>query len=230
MRSILCVTALLAGILWSLAARAEVDHTLSLSVVQVRAYPGAGRMFFGSGVVVGPDQVVTNCHVTRGAIKIFVSKGPQLYPATAQRADVHRDLCLLTTPDIPFPAARLGTAEKLAVGQPLYFYGYPRAIGITFSEGKVQGMHPFENGKIIETTADFTLGASGGGIFDDSGKLVGLATFLTAGHVGGYYAIPVDWVGGLKTRPPAPVEPVAGKAFWEDTGALPAFLKLPEKP
>lgn len=222
--SLLSVVALLA-----LPAAAEVDHTLSLSVVQVRAYPGEGKLLFGSGVVVAPDRVVTNCHVTRSALKIMVSKGPQLFPAVAQQADTRHDLCMLSTPNIPFPIASIGSAEGLTVGQPLYFYGYPRAIGITFSEGKVQALHAFDGGRIIETTADFTLGASGGGIFDAAGKLVGLATFLAAGHAGGYYAVPSDWIGRVKLREPHKIEPLPGLTFWEDAGALPAFLRPPGK-
>lgn len=210
---------------WS--AWADVDHTVSLSVVQVRAYPGPGKMLYGSGVVVGADRVVTNCHVTREALKIVVSKGPTLYPAVTQQADTRHDLCLLATPGIPFPAANLGKTSELSVGQALYFYGYPRAIGITFSEGKVQALHPYEGSRIIETSANFTLGASGGGIFDGAGKLMGLATFMAAGHTGGYYAVPSDWIGGLNVRHPQKIEPLQGMTFWEDVAALPAFLKPP---
>ncbi|MGZ8218683.1 S1 family peptidase [Methylomagnum sp.] len=210
-------------------AGAELDHTMSLSVVQVRAYPGPGKMLYGSGVVVGPERVVTNCHVVRSALKVAVSKGPMLYPAVTQQADPRHDLCLLTTPNIPFPVAHLGSAAKLAVGQSIYFYGYPRAIGITFSEGKVQALHPFDGGRVIETSADFTLGASGGGVFDSAGKLVGLATFLTAGHAGGYYAIPADWISGLSSREARKIEPLPGLSFWEDAASMPAFLKPPGK-
>jgi S1-C subfamily serine protease len=220
---------LLAGAVLSAAATAEVDHTMSLSVVQVRSFPDEGRTYFGSGVVVAPERVATNCHVIRNARKVMVSKGPQLYPAVAEQVDTRRDICLLSTPGIPFPVASVGSAQGLAAGQTLYFYGYPRAIGITFSEGKVQGVHAYEGGNVIETTADFTLGGSGGGIFNEAGKLVGLATFLTAGHHGGYYAIPADWISALTSGEARKIEPLAGKAFWEDTGALPAFLKVPAK-
>lgn len=214
-----------AGIL-SFGARAEVDHRLSLSVVQVRASAGPGKLLFGSGVVVGPDRVVTNCHVVRAALKVAVSKGPDLFPAVAEQADTRHDLCLLSTPGIPYPVAGLGKTEALAVGQPLYFYGYPRAIGITFSEGKVEALHALDGGQVIETSANFTLGGSGGGVFDGSGRLVGLATFLAAGHAGGYYAVPADWIPALAGREARKIEPLQGLSFWEDA-TLPDFLKAP---
>jgi S1-C subfamily serine protease len=213
--------------LWPWNVQADVDHTVSLSVVQVRTLPGPGKVAYGSGVVVGPNRVATNCHVTRPALKVMVSKGPVQYPAVTQQADTRHDLCLLTTPGIPFPAANLGRTSELRVGQPLYFYGYPRAIGISFSEGKVQALYPFEGSRIIETSANFTLGASGGGIFDGAGKLVGLATFMGAGHAGGYYAIPSDWIVGLEGKEARKIEPLPGVSFWEDRAALPAFLKPP---
>jgi S1-C subfamily serine protease len=227
MRQRVLLGLLLGGGLYSGASGAEVDHTLSLSVVQIRAYPGSGKTLFGSGVVVGPNRVVTNCHVTRTALKILVSKGPMPYPAVTQQADTRHDLCLLTTPGIPFPTANLGKTDQLKVGQPLYFYGYPRGIGISFSEGKVEALYPFEGSRIIETSANFTLGASGGGIFAGDGKLVGLATFLSPGHANGYYAIPSDWISSLDAREARRIEPLQGLSFWEDAAALPAFLRPP---
>lgn len=208
-------------------ANAEVDHTRSLSVVQVRTYPGPGKVAYGSGVVVGPDRVVTNCHVTRPALKISVSKGPMQFPAVTQQVDTRHDLCLLTTPGLPFPKANLGDTTGLKLGQPLYLYGYPRALGIAYSEGKVEALHPFDGGRVIETSANFDLGASGGGLFDEAGKLVGLATFMSAGHAGGYFAVPVDWIAELRKRAAQEIGPLQGMAFWEDRAALPAFLKPP---
>lgn len=207
-------------------AGAEVDHRAAVSVVQIRAAPGTGRVFFGSGVVVGPERVATNCHVTRDALKIVASHNGLAYLATGQRADTRRDLCLLTVPGLRLPAARLGQSARLAIGQPLYFYGYPRGLGISFSAAKVRALHPFAGGRVIETTADFTFGGSGGGLFDGGGRLVGLATFLSKRQTQGY-AIPADWIATLEKSKAQRVGPLSGLTFWEDVAALPAFLKTP---
>ena len=212
---------------FGLPAIADVNHALGLSVVQVIAYPASGKVLFGSGVVVGADRVATNCHVTRYARAIVVSKGALRHAVASQQADPARDLCLLETPGMQIPAAHLGAAANLVVGEPLYLYGYPRALGIAFSKGRVEALHPYEGSLIIETSADFTLGASGGGMFDDKGQLVGLATFLTAGHAGHYYAIPVDWISALTKASARKIEPLGGVSFWENTPSLPAFLKAP---
>lgn len=212
--------------LWPWAALAELDHAVSLSVVQIRAYAPTGRMFLGSGVVVGAERVATNCHVTRDAERILVSKGALGYAATSQRADTRHDLCLLAVPGIAVPTVKLGQAGALSVGQPLRFYGYPRGIGIAFAEARVRALHAFEGGRVIETTADFTFGGSGGGLFDEQGRLVGLATFLSAAQSQGY-AIPADWIATLESGPANRIGPLQGVAFWEDKAGLPGFLKPP---
>jgi S1-C subfamily serine protease len=81
---------------------------LSISVVQVRVANTAGKSFFGSGVVVAENEVITNCHVTRQAARIEVAKGALVYPVFGQKADMNNDLCLLRT--ATDAAARGGTA------------------------------------------------------------------------------------------------------------------------
>lgn len=213
--------------LWMLnvASAAEVNHTLALSVVQVQAYPRDGKAFVGSGVVVDFDRVATNCHITRHADTIVVGKGALRYRAASQRADLKHDLCILEAPGISLPVASLGTASVLSVGEPIYMYGYPRAIGIAFAEGRVERLHPYDGSLVIETTAGFVQGASGSGIFDQDGRLVGLATFFSADGKTGHYAIPADWIPGLMAATPQPIKPLSGSLFWEDAAALPEFLK-----
>lgn len=207
---------------------AEVDHRLGLSVVQIHAYGGDARTFFGSGVVVGPDRVVTNCHVTRTAKAVVIAKGGMRFPASSQRADALHDLCLLEAPGLAVPSARLGSASALHVGDTVYFYGFPRAIGMAFSQGRVEALHPFEGAQIIETSADFTSGASGGAIFDDGGRLTGLATFLPSGHSTHTFAIPIDWLQRVEQLVAQPVAPFNGASFWENPAGLPALLRVPD--
>jgi hypothetical protein len=179
MRQITLIVTVLGPWMLNIAWAAEVNHTLALSVVQVQAYPRDGRAFVGSGVVVDYDRVATNCHVTRHADSIVVGKGALRYRAASQRADLKHDLCILEAPGMSLPVASLGTTSVLSVGETIYMYGYPRAIGIAFAEGRVERLHPYDGSLVIETTAGFVQGASGSGIFDQDGRLVGLATFFS---------------------------------------------------
>jgi S1-C subfamily serine protease len=217
----------IAAFLGGAVAQAEIDHTLSMTVVQIQGYPGTGRVSLGSGVVVAPGRIATNCHVTQKAKMVVINKGGQQIKASTQRADVERDLCLLDAPQLQLPVASLGHASSLKVGETLYLYGYPRAIGMSFAQGHVQSLHAFKNSLVIETSAELTEGASGGGIFDDSGKLVGLATFFSAGHSGHNYAIPADWIAALSRKPSREIAPLEGLPFWQDLAHLPKFLRSP---
>lgn len=208
-------------------AGAQVDPVAARSVVQIRGVDPQGRLFYGSGVVTGPGSVVTNCHVVRNGGKIAVFRGFEAFAVTAERADTLRDLCILDTPGIGGPKASIGKASALRSGQTLSFYGYPRALGMSYSAGTVKSLHPFGGSRVIETSAFFTLGGSGGGLFDQHHKLVGLATFLAPGHGGAYFAIPADWIDSVRRRGIRSVAPLQGLSFWEETTRLPAFLKRP---
>ena len=177
--------------LWLIpSARAEDHHAAARSVVQIRGVDPQGKRFYGSGVITGPGKVVTNCHVVRGGGKIAVFHGFEAFAVSGERADVLRDLCVLDTPGIAGPQARIGKTSSLRPGQPLAYYGYPRALGMSYSAGSVTTLHPFGGSRVIETSAFFTLGGSGGGLFDQRGKLVGLATFLAPGHGGAFHPHP----------------------------------------
>jgi serine protease Do len=200
--------------IFSMDGAADVNHTLALSVVQVDAYPRDGKAFVGSGVVLDQNLVATNCHVIRHANAVVVGKEALRFRAASQRADLKHELCILDAPGMQLPAASLGTASGLSVGDPIYRYGYPRAIGIAFAEGRIEGLHPYDGSLIIQTSAAFVQGASGSAIFDQGGRLVGLAAFLSAGGKTGHYAISADRIPGLIATPPQPVEPLSGSLFW----------------
>ena len=51
---------------------------------------------------------------------------------------------------------------------------------------------------MIQTTAAISPGSSGGGLFDDEGRLVGLTTFYLDSGQSLNFAIPVEWIGDVK--------------------------------
>jgi len=194
---------------------------ISLSVVKIHAYSAQGKTALGSGVMVGPSEVATNCHVTRNADSIAVRKGGIWLTVQSQRANTDRDLCLLNVPAAAAtPAAPLRSVNDLALGQTVYSVGFPGGAGSMFANGKVHGLHNFDGAKVIETTTGFNLGASGGALFDEDGHLLGLTTFRARGSRDShFYAIPSDWVDDLRRQPPEAVAPLdsASKPFWAET-------------
>jgi serine protease Do len=83
------------------------------------------------------------------------------------------------------------------------------------------------NGTVIRSSNYFNSGASGGGLFDAQGRLVGVLTFRLRGAQAHYFSVPADWIDALRRDPShfVPVGQLAGKAFWEQGEAAPPFLR-----
>jgi tetratricopeptide (TPR) repeat protein len=56
---------------------------------------------------------------------------------------------------------------------------------------------------VLQSDAITAPGSSGGGLFDDGGRLLGLTTFITTNGNGIHFAIPVQWVQELMDNPAA---------------------------
>ena len=202
---------------------------ISLSVVKIHAHSSQGKTALGSGVMVGPGEVVTNCHVTRDAESIEVRKGGIWLSVQSQRANMGRDLCLLGLASVAIPAAPLRSVNDVNPGQMVYAVGFPGGAGSMFANGKVHGLHRFDGSKVIETTTGFNLGASGGALFDREGRLLGLTTFRARGSRDShFYAIPSDWIEDLRKQSPEAVAPLTPELqpFWgEARERQPYFLQ-----
>jgi hypothetical protein len=199
-------------------------------VLRVEAPRPEGGFAIGSAVTVGPELVVTNCHVTRAARRIEVVRGGARWAAVAQASELARDLCLLRVPGLRSPAVALGSAETLGVGQPVVALGYTGGVGIQNSRGEVQDLHRHDGGLVIQSSNFFNSGASGGGLFDESGRLVGVLTFRLRGTDTHYYAAPAEWVaelvreaghGALRDVLPLEAYPLP---YWE-AASPPRFLR-----
>jgi hypothetical protein len=188
--------------------------SVSASVVRVEAEREQGGLSVGSGVTVAPSIVVTNCHVTRNAAAIRISGGGSLWWVTGQYADGIHDLCFLRAPTWTGRPARLGERESLQWGQAVAAIGFTGGTSRTLRFGRVQALHSFDGGRVIESDTAFTSGASGGGLFDASGALVGLLTFRLRGSVGTYYSLPVRWI----------LDRMPTEGQWTDIHALPDAL------
>jgi hypothetical protein len=226
------------GLLWLLivlaspAANAALERAeligIAGSVLRIEAPRASGGYSVGSGVAVGNDRVITNCHVTRDAQAITVVRGSERWPARGQIANAERDLCLLTVPGLVAPAARLGQAGSLAIGQMLSALGYTGGLGIQSSDGEVVELHRHDGGHVIQSSNWFSSGASGGGLFDDAGALVGILTFRLRGGETHYFAAPVEWVRQLidNAGSAAPSSNPRALPYWQvQPDVQPRFLR-----
>lgn len=188
------------------------------SVVLIRGYNETGGMAYGSGVVVADNTVVTNCHVLRATKQPWISRGEDSYPITSVRADTWHDLCLVTSHAMPFKPVKRGNSTSLTRGQEITAIGHSNGVPAPItSVGDIQGLYPADTGNMIRSSAKFLMGASGSGLFDMDGQLVGINTFKTAGAGGSvHFALPVEWLNTLEKMPASTTFPVSGKALWEE--------------
>ena len=179
----------------------DVFALASPSIARVLAMDAAGRpVSQGSGVVIAPGVIVTNCHVTQESHNVTVKVGREEYRATALASDEPRDLCQLTVSGLNAPPVALGGVGQLRTGQRVFAIGAPQGLELTISEGIVSSLRQLADGTMIQTSAPISPGSSGGGLFDTSGRLVGIVTFQHRFGQNLNFAVPADWILEMQSR------------------------------
>ena len=175
--------------------------TAAPSVMVIEAVNGNGQTYGrGSGVVIGPQRVITNCHVINRAASIKVRAGATEHSATSGISDTYLDLCILQVEGLSAPDVKRGSAKNLQVGQTVYAIGAPQGLDRTLSQGLISALRETPEGTVIQTSAAISPGSSGGGLFDAEGRLIGITTFQTKMGQNLNFAVPVDWLDTMRTR------------------------------
>ena len=189
----------------------QVFAEVARSVVVVLAAGSDGEVASqGSGVVVGDNEVATNCHVLDDAASVSVRQaadagGGESYRMAARvlARDDERDLCLLFVEELSAPpaapVAAMGTAKGLSVGEEVFAIGAPKGLELSMSRGivsQLRGIHGKRAAPLVQTDAAISPGSSGGGLFNEDGELVGITTFKWKGESLNH-ALPVEWIGEL---------------------------------
>lgn len=171
---------------------------VAASVIRVVAHvPGVGTSF-GSGVVLPGGRVATNCHVIPASPTAAVLDGGSRIEADSMVGDLGADLCVLHTRVLGAPAVKMTSVRSLQVGDEVVAIGFGGGAARSLSTGRVTALFPYRGGHVIRSTAAFRQGASGGGLFDRDGSLVGITTFYRRGGTDfHFFAIPVEWVDQL---------------------------------
>ena len=167
----------------------KVYERIWRSVVYVETDTGQG-----SGVIIQPNIVATNCHVIEDAGYITVykyvdSRGQKYidYEASARGDKKSKDyedtdFCLLDVEDLWGEPAIIRRYNTLKNGERVYALGAPEEHDLSFSTGIISQLR--EKSEIlgylypsIQSDVDIAVGSSGGGLFDSAGNLIGLTSF-----------------------------------------------------
>jgi serine protease Do len=176
----------------------EATFAVSPSVVKVHVIDQKGNHGVGSGIVVAENQVATNCHVVANAQGVQIGKLGEAFSPESMKADWRHDLCILQFKFLNVKPAMLGDTQKLIYEQSVFSKSFGgNAVKPIMSFGSIKGLYALDGENIIQSSAGFAMGASGGGLFDDDGRLIGLTTFKSPGRHAYYYSIPVEWIKRL---------------------------------
>ncbi len=170
--------------------------------------PDGGIMHgLGSGFIISADgEVVTNNHVVAGAtsIKVRLEDGRE-FDAHVVGTDPMTDVALIKLDHAQsLPIAKLGTQDKLRVGDAVLAIGNPFGLGGTVTSGIVSAMdrdiHSGPYDSYIQTDAAINKGNSGGPLFNTSGDVVGMNTAIfspSGGSVGIGFSVPVQTISDI---------------------------------
>jgi hypothetical protein len=176
----------------------QVFEKVKDSIVVVKALDVRGQVKGqGSGVFLPSGQIATNCHVTKEGIFYQVFQGKQVFPATLYADNRDKDICLLEAKGFTGKPVQFGKSTNLKVGVPVYAVGAPQGLELSLSNGivsQLRGGPP----PMIQTTAAISPGSSGGGLFDEEGRLVGLTTLYVKEGQNLNFAMPVELISDIK--------------------------------
>ncbi len=204
----------------------DVYYRARASLVQLVGAGAEGGYYFGSGVTLPSGNTVTSCHVTQHATRVEPFWGRSGLKADSQRADVLHDLCVLHISGLSMRPAEVASSRDLRVGDKVYALGFSGGRRLTYQAGEVSALFDYDDGMVIRTTAAFAQGASGGGLFDQQGRLVGILTFFRVGGETAYFAVPVEWLQNVERSSSESIKPLDGVPFWAaNAERQPAFLQ-----
>jgi S1-C subfamily serine protease len=176
----------------------SVAEKLGPSVANLRV----ARRGTGSGVVITPDGfMLTNAHVIGSGRRVRASftDGSDVQ-ASVVGVDPLSDLGLLRLDAAAAPAAELGDAAKLRVGQLVVAIGNPHGYAGSVTAGVVSALGRSLPARdrtatrmiddVIQTDAALNPGNSGGALVDGTGTVVGINTAVAGIGLG--LAIPIN--------------------------------------
>jgi S1-C subfamily serine protease len=191
------------------SATTELVERVLPSVVNVKATLVGGQGE-GSGVIIDESGVVlTNNHVVQNAVSVEVvfNDGTDPVEGTVIGGIPTRDLAVIQLPGGNYNAVRIGSSERLRLGDEVVAIGYPLGLGgPTVTRGIISGRArtietevevgdesiPVELEGLLQTDAAINPGNSGGALLDASGRLIGINTAVAglAENIG--FAIAID--------------------------------------
>lgn len=153
--------AVFAGLLLTSVANADncgwPESKALESVVRVTSEDGS----HASGVVIGPNRVLTAAHAIDEAFQSYIRIEDRLFPAHVASIDRSKDLAILEVSSLNVEPIEIGDND-LSNSAKVWAVGFPRAESKTTSSGSFKVKAATDGA--LHTTAPIDSGQSGGGL------------------------------------------------------------------
>ena len=154
----------------------------------------------GSGFIVTPSgAVITNLHVIQGAssVRVKLPSGDVYQTADLVAFDQYKDIAILKIKGFQLPAVRLGDSDRTEVGDSIIAISSPEGLTNSLTTGVISGVRRFETHRVFQITAPIGQGSSGGALFDSSGSVIGITTYILRSGQNINFALPINYARGM---------------------------------
>jgi S1-C subfamily serine protease len=185
----------------ALKSPSEIAREQSKAVVIIEALDERGSvMGQGSGFIVTPQgAIVTNLHVVQGASSLRVKlPGGDVYK-TSDLVDVDdaKDIAIVKVKGFKLPVVALGDSDKAETGEAVVAISSPEGLVNSISTGVISGVRRFDTHRVFQISAPISQGSSGGALFNSSGEVIGVITYLLKSGQNINFAVPINYARGM---------------------------------
>ena len=197
---------------------AEMYNSVSDSVILIHTYDDTGENYgTSSGLIITEDGYIVSCaHIYNDVVnpkfKVITNNGDR-YETVFVAGDVESDICILKiiNPDgIKFKPVTFANSENVNFGDKGYILGFPGGFTLSpvITEGlisapdvRIKTATGYEN-SCIQTDATANPGNSGGGLFDSSGRVIGIVTskYSASNYENTIYCVPSATIEKIVNR------------------------------
>ena len=181
----------------------DISNANTPMVVLVETDSSVGSGYVWDSVY---GEIITNAHVVEGAKWIRVKTYDQkVYSATVVIEDSVLDIAKLLVNDpsfLVYPTNYWYTPFKyVSVGDQVIAIGNPLGLENTVSTGIISAIRNVEGIVYYQITAPLSKGNSGGPLFDDKGRVIGINTWGINDGQNLNFALPIDYYFEIQHRP-----------------------------
>ncbi|MBK7599948.1 MAG: serine protease [Acidobacteria bacterium] len=179
----------------------DIAREQSQAVVVIESLNESGSVVEqGSGFLVTSNgAIVSNLHVIKGAssLRVRLPNGDVYKTVDVIDVDDSKDIIIIKIKGFNLPVVKLGDSDQTEIGEAIVAISSPEGLTNSISTGVISGVRRLETHRVFQITAPISQGSSGGALFNSSGEVIGIVTYLFKSGQNINFAVPVNYVRGM---------------------------------